>query len=272
MKYVYVILVFLLCGCSRSFRSDNESCKVSVDVDFSVVEECLSLADIVSAKQIIPLSLPKGEVIGRPVQVCTSDSCLFVYDQLQQAIYRFTKDGTFLNKIHRQGQGPGEYTTVTRLMVGSHPEALYVYDKVAGKIHVYTFAGDFLRTITTEYMANHITLLPDGSFLCFTPDFIYNGPCGLWRMSADGKLCKMLLEYKEKYPVVSAYWNRFYTISSQTVGIACPATDRYLHYDCKADSVSMELQINSRQHTTFQSVAVQSSLSPLQPGLQSYPI
>ena len=68
MKYVYVILVFLLCGCSRSFRSDSESCKVSVDVDFSVVEECLSLADIVSAKQIIPLSLPKGEVIGRPVQ------------------------------------------------------------------------------------------------------------------------------------------------------------------------------------------------------------
>ena len=66
MKYVYVILVFLLCGCSRSFRSDSESCKVSVDVDFSVVEECLSLADIVSAKQIIPLSLPKGEVIGRP--------------------------------------------------------------------------------------------------------------------------------------------------------------------------------------------------------------
>lgn len=91
-------------------------------------------------------------------------------------------------------------------------------------------------------------------------------------MSADGKLCKMLLEYKEKYPVVSAYWNRFYAVSSQTVGIACPATDRYLHYDCKADSVSMELQINSRQHTTFQSVAVQSSLSPLQPGLQSYPI
>lgn len=157
-------------------------------------------------------------------------------------------------------------------MVGSHPEALYVYDKVAGKIHIYTFTGDFLRTITTEYMANHITLLPDGSFLCFTPDFIYNGPCGLWRMSADGKLCKMLLEYKEKYPVVSAYCNRFYAVSSQTVGIACPATDRYLHYDCKADSVSMELQINSRQHTTFQSVAVQSSLSPLQPGLQSYPI
>jgi len=169
-------------------------------------------------------------------------------------------------------QGFGEYTTVTRLMVGSHPEALYVYDKVAGKIHIYTFTGDFIRTITTEYMANNISLLPDGSFLCFTPDFIYNGPCGLWRMSADGKLCKMLLEYKEKYPVVSAYWNRFYAVSSQTVGIACPATDRYLHYDCKADSVSMELQINSRQHTTFQSVAVQSSLSPLQPGLQSYPI
>ena len=61
-------------------------------------------------------------------------------------------------------------------MVGSHLEALYVYDKVAGKIHVYTFTGDFLRTIATEYMANNISLLPDGSFLCFTPDFIYNGP------------------------------------------------------------------------------------------------
>ena len=32
MKYVYVILVFLLCGCSRSFRSGGEACKVPANI------------------------------------------------------------------------------------------------------------------------------------------------------------------------------------------------------------------------------------------------
>ena len=265
MKYIYVIFLFLLCACSRSSRMEDGLCKASVEVDFSAEEDCLPLSAFVSSKRIIHLDLPEGEVIGRSVQVCTTDSCLFVYDQLQISIYRFTKSGAFLNKIYRRGQGPGEYSTVTRLMVDGRSESLYVYDKIKGVIHVYTFSGDFLRTIQTEYMANNIALLPDGGFLCFTPDFIYNGPCGLWRMSADGKWCKVLLEYKEKYPVVSAYWDRLYPVSSQVIGISCPATDRYLHYDCRADSVSMELQVNPLQKSTRSFAGVENSMDVSSP-------
>lgn len=260
MKYQYIFLLLLLCACTRSSAPEEGLSKVSVSVDFSEIEKSLSFADFVESKQVVRLNLPDNEAIGCPVQVCTSDSCLFIYDQLQMSIYRFTKDGTFLNKIHRQGQGPGEYSTVTRLMVGSHPDVLYLYDKIAGNIHVYTFEGDFLRTIKTEYMANYITLLPDGGFLCFTPDYIYNGPCGIWRMSADGKMEKMLLEYKEKYPVVLAHWNRFYALSSQAVGIACPATDRYMHYDFAGDSLSIELQIKPKQKTTSSVAGIENSI------------
>ena len=99
-------------------------CKASVDIDFSVAEDSLPLSAFVSSRRQIHLDLPEGEVIGRPVQVCTADSCLFVYDQLQMSIYHFTEGGTFLNKIYRRGQGPGEYSTVTRLMVDRHSESL----------------------------------------------------------------------------------------------------------------------------------------------------
>ena len=126
MKYVYVIFLFLLCACSRSSRMEDGVCKASVDIDFSVAEDSLPLSAFVSSRRQIHLDLPEGEVIGRPVQVCTADSCLFVYDQLQMSIYHFTEGGTFLNKIYRRGQGPGEYSTVTRLMVDRHSGSLYV--------------------------------------------------------------------------------------------------------------------------------------------------
>lgn len=260
-----VAVVLLLNSCAHSSKQANEEAENQVEVDFSNTEKELPISVFVKQRENIQLQLPDEEIIGRPVQLLRADTNLFVYDKLQKSIYRFNEKGTYLNKIFKFGQGPEEYTTISSVMVRDNPQELYVYDKVAGKMLVYDFEGNFIRSIAVEKMANAVTLLPDGKFLCFTPDFIYNGPSGLWIMSEEGKFERMVLEYTEKYPVLYSFWNYFYPISTNEIGIACPATDRYLRYDCATGKVSIELQMDVKQKTAHSFPGIDNSMKVKEP-------
>ena len=65
----------------------------------------------------------------------------------------------------------------------------------------------------------------------------------------DGKREKIILEYTEKYPILMANWNAFYPISSKEVGIACPATNRFLIYDIEKGNVKTELSYDIKQNS-----------------------
>ncbi len=56
----------------------------------------------------------------------------------------FSRDGTYLRTIGRQGQGPGEYSDVNALFVSG--ESLVVLDLRAGRVTVTTLDGQLLRT------------------------------------------------------------------------------------------------------------------------------
>ena len=260
-----VSAVLLLNACTHSPEQADEGAENRVEVDFSKANGVLTASTFVEQSRNIRLQLPEDEFIGQPVQLIFSGEDWFVHDKLQKCIYRFSKEGVFRNKIARFGQGPEEYTTISSVMARANPQELYVYDKIARKMLVYGFEGNFLRSVAVENMANALTLLPDGKFLCFTPDFIYNGPSGLWVMSEDGKFEKMELEYTEKYPVLYSFWNYFYPISSREIGIACPATNRYLRYDCATGKVSIELQMDVRQKTANSFPGIDNSMKVKEP-------
>ena len=266
MKYFYIIIpVFLLFfGCSSRQEKETDNVR-KVEIDLTETGEKLPLSEFVDSVQFIRIDLPDNETVGRPVQACFTDSCFFIYDLLQRNIYRFTRNGRLAAKISRHGQGPGEYMNVTNIMVRNTPEELYVYDKISQRIHVYSFDGDFIRTVQTEKMASSVTVLPDGGFLCFTPDFIYNGPSGIWRMSPEGKLQRMILEYDEKYPIVQSFWSYFYPVSEKEIGISCPATNRYLTYDCEKDTVTVGLEVHPRQKSAVSFPGYDNSLQIKEP-------
>lgn len=245
--WLWACPLLFMSGCGRSYQKERMSTTNSIDVDFSKIENELSISEFVKSTKLLKLKFPPNEVLGRSTQACFYKDGIFILDKLQKKIYHFDLEGTFINEINKLGQGPGEYASLSSIMI--REKVLYVYDKVSGKINLYSFGGSFIKSIEVKESLGTITILPDGTFVCFTPDFIYNAPLGLWKMTATGEFDKSIIEYTEKFPIVYSNWSYFYPISSKEIGIACPATNRYWRYDYERDDVVIDLEMNVKQKT-----------------------
>lgn len=258
-----VIYVLLSSSCNNSSQKESKDSIKVIDIDFSKIENELSVSEFIESKELLMLNLPDNEFLGRPIQACFCKNDIFILDKLQKGIYHFNRKGAFINKIGKAGQGPEEYSSPNYIMVKD--SILYIYDKVLNKINLYSYEGDYIETIKIQEGLRSIALLPDGTFLCFTPDFIYNAPLGLWKMSNSGNFEKTIIKYKEKYPIVYADWSYFYPISSEIVGIACPATNRYLEYDYEHDCVTINLEMKIKQKTAHSFPGIDNNLSVKEP-------
>lgn len=71
---------------------------------------------------------------------------LFVCDYFN--LYQFTSEGKFIRKIGKAGQGPGEYTeSMLGVCYDEVKKEAFLSDPRQGKVHVYSFDGQFLRDI-----------------------------------------------------------------------------------------------------------------------------
>lgn len=158
-QFIAILFISLVVSCgSHDSKNKTESLVeedsiVRIGIPDVLKEEKveLYLSDEADKIDIVPLETTGQSLLSTIVDVFITDEDIFIWD-FKNGIFRFSRDGTFLNKIGKRGQGPGEYLYVNQLIVD--------YDKVliseTGKessatrrIHVYDFQGHFLQTILT---------------------------------------------------------------------------------------------------------------------------
>ena len=76
---------------------------------------------------------------------------IYVSDSKAGHILVFDKNGEFLRKIGRRGQGPGEMMYPFEIQILGEKE-LFVNDTGQAKAHYFTLEGEFLRQVTTSQM------------------------------------------------------------------------------------------------------------------------
>lgn len=116
MKVLFVVVMVsvLLMGCKPS-SSENET------IDLSRVPEIqLVLATTIHESD---------SVLFQRISEIVSDSSgnIILADQMSNKIYQFDADGTFLNTIGREGEGPGEFRSILYLFMDSR-NRLFVGD------------------------------------------------------------------------------------------------------------------------------------------------
>ena len=247
MKLLYLLLLScFVCSCSHSIRNNDKLMGIQLDFDLSAVtDDSLFLSEFVSEAKQIPLKLPDGEVIGEVGQVFFTPSEIFVVDRRLNMVFRFDEDGNWLSSLNKLGEGPDEYLVITNFWVAD--STMYIYDKRMQKINLYTCDGKYIRNIKCQYRCSDIAMTDAGSFLCLTPDFIFNNPMGVWMMDADGNYQKTLLDYEEKYPVIFNYWKYIYRNSSEELSVYSPISNTSYRYD--HDSLSVNWRIGLKQAT-----------------------
>lgn len=124
-----------------------------------------ALADIVEQVEWIPL-----QTEGVPLMTPSSemfvpgDSSFVIWDKKQSEVFRFSSSGTFLNRIGRRGNGPGEYVSIANVQVDK--DKIIVFS-MPNKVLFYNLEGELDYEDYLKDMGHQSHGLGKGSYLTY---------------------------------------------------------------------------------------------------------
>lgn len=159
IQFIAILLISLAASCvSNGSKGKIDSLAeedgiVCIDIPEVLKSEKteLRLSDEVDKIDIVPLETTGQSLLSTIVDVFITDEDIFIQD-FKNGVFRFSRDGTFLNKIGKHGQGPGEYLYVDQLIIDHDKVLISEVGKESSatrRIHIYDFEGQFLQTVIT---------------------------------------------------------------------------------------------------------------------------
>lgn len=244
MKNTMSFIIGLLLLFSTLFSCQSYVDKtVTYTTDLSKPKSHLSLSSFVKDIHSVKLQLTPPYFFGVVDEVVLRNNNYFVVDKRQNIVFRFTKDGTFLNTIGKRGQGPGEYAYMSNFF--TNDSIAFVCDIGARTIYKFSFDGEFLKTVKIPHslVFDDITVLPNGHFLCHRLSDDENGR-GIWTMDQFGGKKKTIIEYKGGSPYMHSDWNTLYTNSDGQIQAYNPADGSYYQINSTDDTAVKTMRLN----------------------------
>ncbi len=137
---LYVILsIFVLQSCSK-----NNDISVGEKVEIVINSGKVKLSDLVSSTQIVPLESNENCLIGGITKLLYYDNKIFVLDSyVSKGLFVFDKNGKFLYKVGRVGQGPGEFNNPTDFYIDKDKQEIVLLSD-SDNLIFYDIAGVYM--------------------------------------------------------------------------------------------------------------------------------
>lgn len=227
-----LILFFLFTACNSGSRNDQADDATVIPLNLSSPEKELALSEFVDSVSTIRLTLPESLFFGQVSTVLFDKESIYIGDNKQNIVFRFNRQGKFLNTIGKKGGGPGEYTQLGRCFLGN--DCIYIDDLNIRKIFGYTPEGNFIRDISFPFsiVYNDILSLPNGNFLCHELSCSKENPeRGLWIMNDKGERIETILEKTEIYPYIHSDFATLSQDSNNVIYAYSPPSGEFYRYD-----------------------------------------
>jgi len=146
MRISFIIVLFIFISCSSKEETVHENNDIP-KINLSEVDEevgILPLSDVAKNVEIVKLETNNSCLIGRIADVKVTDNDIWIVHWNDQRVYRFSREGKFLNTIGKIGEGPDEYIRIWGFAVNSKTEEIYIFPTTKCAL-IYNYEGDFLR-------------------------------------------------------------------------------------------------------------------------------
>lgn len=147
-SFVLGLLGLFVIACNHK-QSPEASEQIAVDFD--------APAPTRKIEKVVPLETNAESLYGRFFRVRVTDTHIFVQDM--QQILIFDANGKYLSKVDRVGHGPQEYISLSHFWPTK--DELYVVAGRSEKILVYSFSGQYLRSIDVGFQEDAIAVMED---------------------------------------------------------------------------------------------------------------
>lgn len=154
IKYLLLLVAFVasLTSCSEKKVPAGDLPVINLSDNVEEVTS-LPLSDAAAQVEIVPLELTDSSLIAEVSNVQVTEHDIWVKSSKSQSVFRFSREGKFLNKVGRVGQGPGEYSYLGGFMVDEDRQEVYL-TTVSNGVYAYDFNGAFKWTIASTQTIN----------------------------------------------------------------------------------------------------------------------
>lgn len=133
-----LLLAILFAGCTQPEKKDI----LEISPEY-FIDQKITLSDIAEDIEYIPLNSKKFFSFILSPQI--TDSLIIFNGGQGSGIFEYSRDGSFIREIGRNGRGPGEYQYGVDITLDDKNQRIYIYEQ--GKFLVYDFKGKLVRDI-----------------------------------------------------------------------------------------------------------------------------
>ena len=117
-----------------------------LDLNVRYPKKIVDLQDIADVEYIVLETHDDGLASGS-FNTTITDSLIITYNMSNDILF-FHRDGRFSHSFNRKGGSGKEYSTISqKLCVNPEQKEIYIYESARGRIQVYSFDGQYKRTL-----------------------------------------------------------------------------------------------------------------------------
>jgi len=115
--------------------------------------------EVIELKEELSIGVADGAeeyILNRPVDIdADSKGNIYVADGGDKWIKVYNSDGTFIKTIGREGQGPGEFQGLRKIIVHKKDE-LYTYDSRLRRLSLFDKNDEFIKSFSLSVIDQYI--------------------------------------------------------------------------------------------------------------------
>lgn len=150
---VLVSLSFILFACN--VKKEKEKSVSQFQVELLSSPTVAKLSDIVK-NTLVLLPTSDSLLINEINRIHSSTNHIYVSDV--SSVYQFTRDGEFVKKLNKQGEGPNEYLNISDFFVDKG-DNIWILSRTAKKLYQYSADNELLKSISLDVWAQNISPL-----------------------------------------------------------------------------------------------------------------
>ena len=155
-NFVYVLFILgELTACSPQTTVPDNVRIINLSDDVKMVKS-LPLSEIATQVEFVPLEATDSSLIAEIENIQIGEQDIWLKCSREQSVLRFSRQGKFLNKVGRFGQGPGEYSLFYDFMIDEDRREVNIVTIGSG-VYTYGFDGMFKKQIASQHAVNTIS-------------------------------------------------------------------------------------------------------------------
>lgn len=231
LKSLLIILILSIWGChskngkeiNNEKQTDNQILQNSqfLTIDFPEIlkqKREVPISEIAGSVDYISLEKTPKSLIGSILDAYITKEYIFIQHNGSPLLTQFSRDGQFVRQIGSEGRGPKEYMLIRQFSIDETNELIYIHTNWTRKILVYSFSGDYVKTIKYEGIGRgHITWCRDSLFVSFSEPHAGNESYVLLETDSHGDTIQGVKNHifwnsNESSHYMVSYWgqNSFY--------------------------------------------------------------